>query len=64
MSERNYEIMSGDTLVAVWKNNRLDVINEALLPLYLRKIHNADIIVPIIYRLNDKTPRNVWCFVF
>ena len=34
--------MSGDALVAVWKNNRLDVINEALLPLYLRKIHNAD----------------------
>ena len=42
MVGRNYEIMSGDTLVAVWKNNRLDVINEALLPLYLRKIHNAD----------------------
>lgn len=42
MARRNYEIMSGDTLVAVWKNNRLDVINEALLPLYLRKIHNAD----------------------
>ena len=42
MAERNYEIMSGDTLVAVWKNNRLTVVNEALLPLYLRKIHNAD----------------------
>ena len=42
MVGRNYEIMSRDTLVAVWKNNRLDVINEALLPLYLRKIHNAD----------------------
>lgn len=42
MSERNYEIMSGDTLVAVWKNNRLNVTNEALLPLYLRNIHNAD----------------------
>ena len=42
MAERNYEIMSGDTLVAVWKNNGLTVVNEALLPLYLRKIHNAD----------------------
>lgn len=42
MSERNYEILSGNTLVALWENNNLTVKNEALLPLYLRKIHNAD----------------------
>ena len=42
MSNRNYEILSGDTLVAVWQNNQLNVINEALLPLYLRKVRNAD----------------------
>ena len=43
MTDRNYEILSGDTLVAVWNNNKLAVINEALLPLYLKKIQNADL---------------------
>ena len=42
MNSRNYEIFSGNTLVAVWDNNQLTVLNEALLPLYLRKIQNAD----------------------
>ena len=42
MSEKNYEILSGSTLVALWENNDLTVKNEALLPLYLKKIHNAD----------------------
>ena len=42
MTDRNYEILSGDTLVAVWNNNKLSVVNEALLPLYLKKIQNAD----------------------
>lgn len=42
MSEKNYEILRGSTLVALWENNNLTVKNEALLPLYLRKIHNAD----------------------
>ncbi len=42
MSNRNYEILSGDTLVAVWKEDKLSVLNEALLPLYLRKVQNAD----------------------
>ena len=43
MTDRKYEILSGDTLVAVWNNNKLSVINEALLPLYLKKIQNADL---------------------
>ena len=43
MTDRNYEILSGDTLVAVWSNNKLTVINEALLPLYLKKVQNADL---------------------
>ena len=43
MTDRNYEILSGDTLVAIWQDNRLNIINEALLPLYLRKIQNADL---------------------
>ena len=41
MTDRNYEILSGDTLVAVWNNNKLSVVNEALLPLYLKKIQNS-----------------------
>ena len=43
MTDRNYEILSGDTLVAIWNNNQLSVVNEALLPLYLKKIQNADL---------------------
>ena len=42
MTDRNYEIFSGETLVAVWQDHRLTVLNDALLPLYLRKIQNAD----------------------
>ncbi len=38
----NYEILSGNTLVAIWENQKLQVINEQLLPLYLKKIKNAD----------------------
>ena len=42
MAYKNYEILSGETVVAVWENNQLTVLNEALLPLYLKRIHNAD----------------------
>ena len=42
MTFRNYEILSGDTVVATWIDNQLTVTNEKLLPLYLKKIQNAD----------------------
>lgn len=42
MTSRNYYIMSSDTVVAKWENNELTVINEKLLPLYLKRVHNAD----------------------
>lgn len=40
--KNNYEIMSGDTVVAIWQNGELIIKNEDLLPLYLKRIHNAD----------------------
>ena len=43
MTNRNYEILSGDTPVAIWQDNTLTVVNETLLPLYLKKVHNADL---------------------
>lgn len=43
IDKNNYEIMSGDTLVAVWQNNNLTVINNELLPLYLKNISHADL---------------------
>jgi len=43
MDKQNYEILSGDTLVAVWQNNTLTVKNESLLPLFLKRISNADL---------------------
>ena len=42
MANKNYEILSGNILVAVWQDNKLTVYNETFLPLYLRKIQNAD----------------------
>ena len=38
----DYYIMSVDTVVAKWANNTLTVINDALLPLYLKRSANAD----------------------
>ncbi len=43
MEKQNYEILSGDTLVAVWQTNTLNVQNESLLPLFLKRISNADL---------------------
>ncbi len=43
MNRLNYEILSGDTLVAVWENGKLAIKNASLLPLYLKKIQNADL---------------------
>lgn len=40
--EMNYLIMSGDIVTAKWENRRLTVIDEKLLPLYLKYIQNAD----------------------
>ena len=42
MKINNYYIMSGDTFVAKWENNELTVIDEQLLPLYLKRIQNAN----------------------
>lgn len=42
MPANNYLIMSGDTPVAKWENNRLTVLCNAILPLYLNRIYDAD----------------------
>lgn len=39
----DYLILSKDTPVAKWENNRLSVLNEQLLPLYLKRVANADL---------------------
>ena len=43
MDKNNFEILSGDTVVAVWKNGKLTVKNESLLPLYLKRVKNAEL---------------------
>ena len=42
MSSKNYFIMSADIPVAKWENDNLTVINSDLLPLYLKRISDAD----------------------
>ena len=39
---KSYEILSSDTVVALWQNKNLTVINEKLLPLYLKRTANAE----------------------
>ena len=40
--KKNYEILSGNTVVAVWQDGNLEVINKDLLPLFLKRISDAD----------------------
>ncbi len=42
IDKKHYEILSGNTVVAVWMNGNLDVINGNLLPLFLKRISDAD----------------------
>ena len=42
MNKRSYEILSGNTVVAIWHNGELSVLKEELIPLYLKRVHNAD----------------------
>lgn len=42
MCIKNYEILSGDTLVALWSDDELTVYNEKLLPLFLKNVSSGD----------------------
>ena len=42
MDKKSFEILSGDTIVAVWNDGQLEILNDALLPLYLKRINNAE----------------------
>jgi len=43
MDKLNYEILSGNTIVAIWRDEKLSVKNDTLLPLFLKRIKNADL---------------------
>ena len=43
MAMQNYYIMSGDTAVAKWEDGSLTVLNDTLLPLFLKRVHNAEL---------------------
>ena len=38
---KDFEILSRDTVVAVWKDNELKVLNNDFLPLYLKRVNDA-----------------------
>lgn len=42
MCIKDYEILSENTLVAIWQDGNLEIINESLLPLYLKRVSDAD----------------------
>ena len=37
MNNKSFEILSGDTFVALWQDEKLTVVDDALLPLYLNQ---------------------------
>ena len=39
----NYEIISNDNIVAIWKNDELTVLNNDLLPLFLKHCNNPNL---------------------
>ena len=39
---KDFEILSCDTVVAVWKNGTLEVLDDARLPLYLKRVSNVE----------------------
>lgn len=43
MDKNKLEILSGDTVVAIWDSGKLTVKNEYLLPLYLKRVKNAEL---------------------
>ena len=43
MCMQDYEILSGNKLVALWKDRRLTVVDQTLLPQYLKKVAEADL---------------------
>ena len=43
MDKKAFEILSGNTLVAIWENNCLSIVNDALLPTYLKHIDDAEL---------------------
>jgi len=42
LKKHSYEILSGNIVVAIWNNGELAVQKEELMPLYLKRISNAD----------------------
>lgn len=43
MCLQDFEILSEDTLVAVWSNKELSVVNQKLLPQFLKRVSNAEL---------------------
>jgi len=39
---KDFEILSRDTVVAVWKDNELEVLNNDLLPLHLKRVNDVE----------------------
>ena len=43
MSDNNFYILSGNDIVAKWEENELIILNEQLLPLFLKRVANAEL---------------------
>ncbi|MDD6147289.1 MAG: HipA domain-containing protein [Oscillospiraceae bacterium] len=42
MAMKDFEILSKNTVVALWRNKELSVVRGDLLPLFLRRVHDAE----------------------
>ena len=56
----DYLILSGDIVVAKWVNNKIEIINEDLLPLFLKNTSNVENMNG--YNLINKGVETLQCF--
>ena len=42
MDKKSFKILSSDTLVDIWQNDKLEIINNKLLPLFLKNFSKAE----------------------
>lgn len=57
MNKKSFQILSGDIVVAVWNDGQLTIVNDTLLPLYLK--YNPDVVNWLKSRAADRKRTNI-----
>lgn len=57
MNEKSFQILSSDIVVAVWNDGEFTIVNDVLLPLYLK--YNPDVLNWLKSRASDRKRTNI-----